>query len=216
MNILIILIAVILLACLLYFENKENRRGLIPVKTVLSLLFILMVLVQPHPMLVYYYLLLAGLCFCFVGDVLLALPQKKMFLLGLVSFLIGHVFYIIAFFYAARISVWTLVGTLIILIISVSVFLWLRPHLGSMKLPVLAYIIVITIMLSGACSVLGDSGLIRSGRIMVFAGALSFYFSDLFVARDRFLKKELLNRLIGLPMYYAGQFILAFSVGLLG
>jgi hypothetical protein len=50
---------------------------------------------------------------------------------------------------------------------------------------------------------------------MAFLGAVSFYFSDVFVARDRFLKKEFLNRLTGLPMYYAGQFFLAFSVGLL-
>jgi len=63
--------------------------------------------------------------------------------------------------------------------------------------------------------VLGDSHLTLSGRIMVFAGALSFYFSDVFVARDRFLDKEFLNRLIGLPMYYTGQFLLAFSVGVL-
>jgi uncharacterized membrane protein YhhN len=84
-----------------------------------------------------------------------------------------------------------------------------------MKLPVLFYVIVITIMLSGAWSVLGDSNLTRPGRIMVFAGALSFYFSDVFVARDRFLKEEFLNRLMGLPMYYTGQFLLAFSVGVL-
>ncbi len=45
--------------------------------------------------------------------------------------------------------------------------------------------------------------------------ALSFYVSDVFVARDRFLKEEFINRLVGLPMYYAGQFLLAFSVGLL-
>ena len=50
---------------------------------------------------------------------------------------------------------------------------------------------------------------------MVFIGATCFYFSDLFVARNRFLKKEFFNRLIGLPMYYVGQFLLAFSLGLL-
>jgi hypothetical protein len=74
--------------------------------------------------------------------------------------------------------------------------------------------IVISIMLVGAWSVLGDARMPWSGRIVVFVGAFSFYFSDLFVARDRFLKKEFLNRLVGLPMYYTGQFLLAFSVGL--
>ena len=84
-----------------------------------------------------------------------------------------------------------------------------------MNLPVLLYIIVITLMMSGAWSVLGDGTLALSGRIAVFTGALSFYVSDIFVARDRFLKTEFLNRLVGLPLYYFGQFLLAFSIGFL-
>jgi uncharacterized membrane protein YhhN len=85
-----------------------------------------------------------------------------------------------------------------------------------MNIPVLLYVIIISIMVSGAWTVLGDPDLNRSGRNMVFVGALSFYFSDVFVARDRFIGHQFLNRLIGLPLYYAGQFLLAFSVGLLG
>jgi uncharacterized membrane protein YhhN len=84
-----------------------------------------------------------------------------------------------------------------------------------MKTPVMLYCIVITVMLSGAWSVLDNSRLTLSGRLIIFIGALLFYVSDVFVARDRFLKKEFLNRLLGLPLYYTGQFILAFSVGFL-
>jgi hypothetical protein len=46
-----------------------------------------------------------------------------------------------------------------------------------------------------------------------FGGALGFYVSDIFVARQRFLKTDFVNRLIGLPLYYGGQFLLAFSTG---
>jgi len=70
-------------------------------------------------------------------------------------------------------------------------------------------------MVVGAWTVLGDAGLNSTGRLLVFVGAVSFYLSDLFVARDRFLKSEFTNRLIGLPLYYCGQFLLAFSVGLI-
>ena len=84
-----------------------------------------------------------------------------------------------------------------------------------MNIPVVLYVIIISIMVSGAWTVLGDPDLNRSGRIVVFIGALSFYFSDVYVARDRFMGQQFLNRLIGLPFYYAGQFLLAFSVGLL-
>ena len=40
--------------------------------------------------------------------------------------------------------------------------------------------------------------------------------TDLFVARERFVVKSFTNKLVGLPLYYGGQFLLAFSVGLVG
>jgi uncharacterized membrane protein YhhN len=216
LNALIIILAAILLCGVIFFEKRENRGGLVPTKTLLSLLFIVAVLIQPHPLPSYFYLLLAGLLLSMGGDIFLALPQGKMFLFGLVSFLLGHLFYILAFFSVAETSTWTWIGLLTVCVLSIWIYSWLRPHLGSMNLPVLFYVIIISIMVSGAWTVLGDPHLARSGRIMVFVGALIFYFSDVFVARDRFIERQFLNRLIGLPLYYAGQFLLAFSVGLLG
>ena len=212
---LIIVMAASLLTGLLYFENKGSLKSKLSTKTLLSCLFVLAALVQSHPLPSYYYLILIGLIFCLGGDVFLALPQARMFLLGLVSFLIGHVFYVFSFFGVADIGQWTWIGCLIGVIISSVVFIWLRDHLGSMMLPVIVYIVVITVMLVGAWTVLGDAKLNMEGRVLVFIGAMSFYFSDLFVARDRFLKSNFSNRLIGLPTYYLGQFLLAFSVGLL-
>jgi uncharacterized membrane protein YhhN len=215
LNVLIIISAIILLVGLLYFEKIGSQKGKLPSKSILSCLFIFTVLVQAHPIPVYYHLLLAGLICCLAGDVFLAMPQDRMFLLGLVSFLLGHVFYGISFFYVADVSRWTWIGGLAAFSVSALVFYWLRPHLGDMLIPVAAYIIVITVMAVGACTVLGDAGLNFIGRLLAFAGAVSFYLSDLFVARERFLKPEYANRLIGLPMYYCGQFLLAFSVGII-
>jgi hypothetical protein len=70
-------------------------------------------------------------------------------------------------------------------------------------------------MVIGAFTVVGDTRLPSPGRFLVIFGAVSFYISDLFVARDRFLKTEFVNRLIGLPLYYGGQFLFAFSIGLI-
>ncbi len=47
---------------------------------------------------------------------------------------------------------------------------------------------------------------------MRLAGAVSFYVSDLSVARDRFLAPGFSNRIWGLPLYYGGQPLLAWSV----
>ncbi len=214
-NFFVVVLAAGLLAGLLYCEKKEVLKAKLAVKTVLSSLFIFSAVIQPHPIVPYYRFILLGLIFCLGGDVFLALPREKMFRFGLVSFLMGHLFYVAAFLYLAGINQWTFIGLAISLIVSSGVFLWLRSHLGSMKIPVIFYIIVITAMVVGAWTVLAAGELTLSGRMLVFIGALGFYFSDLFVARQRFLKAEFVNRLMGLPLYYGGQFLLAFSVGLL-
>ena len=215
LNMLIVMIAAVLMIALLYLEKLNNWKTFLPVKTVLSCLFIFTAVVQPHPLSGYYGLILLGLVFCLGGDVFLALPRKKMFLLGLISFLVGHVFYVLAFLTVAGMNGVAIIGTFLTIGVSAGVYKWLKPHLGSMKIPVIFYILVISAMLCGAWAILGETGLVRPGRMLVFVGALSFYVSDLFVARDRFLKDAFLNRLLGLPLYYAGQFMLAFSVGLL-
>jgi uncharacterized membrane protein YhhN len=215
MNILIIILGIILLFGLLYYEKKNDRKPLLIVKSILSLLFVMTALLQPHSVPAYYHTLFIGLIFCFIGDVCLALPQEKAFTGGLVAFLIGHIFYIFSFSSLTQIYHWISAGFFIIFGLSVLIFLWLRPHLKSMLIPVLLYILVITVMASGAWAVFWKSSFPISGRALILVGSFCFYFSDVFVARSKFIKEEYRNRLFGLPLYYAGQFLLAFSVGLM-
>ena len=211
----IIGIGFVLLGFLLFFEKRKNRKGIVPTKTMLSALFVFAAAIQPHPLHSYFVFVLAGLLFCLGGDVCLALPQEKAFLFGLFFFLLGHLLYIFAFLHAAafRALPWLLVA--MTLGTSTGVYLWLRPHLGRMHGPVVAYVTVITIMVCMAWGLSGNRSLNISGRCLAVIGAVSFYVSDLFVARDRFLQASFVNRLLGLPTYYCGQFLLAFSVGLL-
>ena len=137
-----------------------------------------------------------------------------MFLVGLISFLLGHVLYVGGFLSLVAISAWFQVSTLVILVISGAVFIWLRPHLGAMLGPVIVYIGVISLMLIGALAVFNSESVAYRGRLLILIGAILFYLSDLFVARNRFVKKEYVNRLIGLPLYYAGQYLLALSANL--
>jgi uncharacterized membrane protein YhhN len=212
-NFLVAVFAAGLLAGLLYCEKKEVPQARLTVKSLLSSLFIFAAAVQFHAIPLYYRLLLIGMIFCLGGDIFLALPGKNMFLFGLASFLLGHVFYAAAFFYTAGLNHWTGIGAATSALVGAGVFLWLRPHLGSMKIPVICYILVISAMVVGAWSMAGAGELKPDGRLTAFAGALSFYVSDIFVARQRFLKTDFVNRLLGLPLYYGGQFMLAFSIG---
>jgi uncharacterized membrane protein YhhN len=214
-NVLIAIFGIILLSGVLYYEKKKDRIPLLIIKFVLSLLFVITALSQPHPVPAYYHYLVVGLIFCLIGDVGLALPQKKAFMGGLLAFLVGHVFYIFSFLSLTSVFYWISIEGVIIWGISALIFFWLRPHLKSMLIPVLLYILVITVMVSGAWAVFWKSSFQISGRTLILVGSYCFYFSDLFVARSKFIKEEYWNRLLGLPLYYTGQFMLAFSIGLL-
>lgn len=214
MIMILLILAIVLLVVLLFFEKQENRKGMLPTKTVLSLLFIVAAVSQIHLMQPYTLFIVIGLLFCLGGDVFLALPQDRMFLLGLVSFLLGHVCYVIGFIWIADPSILTLTGVIITVLLGILIYTWLKPHLGTMKKPVIAYILVISFMFIGAWSVLGMPQQSIMARLLIFVGAACFYVSDIFVARDRFLKTGFINRLLGLPLYYLAQFLIAFSIGM--
>lgn len=186
---LILAVAAPLLMGLLFFEKKESTKGRLLTKPFLSALFIATALTGPR-------------------------ADPEYFNAGLVSFLAGHVLYTVAFFSLAGSGRGEWIVIALVLAVSVVVFAWLRPHLGKMLVPVLAYIAIITAMVIGAAA-LADTETVRfSGRALAFSGALLFYVSDIFVARHRFVTRNFFNRVVGLPLYFAGQFMIVFSIRL--
>ena len=73
----------------------------------------------------------------------------------------------------------------------------------------LLYIAAISLMVWGAASTLLREALPWTAA----AGAGLFYLSDLAVARHRFVRPAFVNRALGLPAYYVGQLLLAFTIG---
>jgi uncharacterized membrane protein YhhN len=154
--------------------------------------------------------IIVGLVLCAVGDFFLL--WGRTFLLGLATFLIGHLAYIVAFVSALPISQWSVLPLGPVVLSSLGAVVWLWPHLGRRRLPVVAYIVVISLMVWGALAVTMAGAMAWS----VTVGATLFYLSDLAVARQRFVEKDFLNRALGLPLYYAGQILIAMSVGMRG
>lgn len=216
MNYLLIPAALVLLAGLLFSAKKESIPGQLMTKPFLSLLFIATAMIQPHQGSTYFHLILTGLILCLIGDVCLIFFQsRKIFTAGLVAFLAGHVMYVIAFSSFGVTGPFLWIAAAVSLCLSTGVFLWLRPSLGEMFGPVIAYVVIITAMVISAAALTSNTGLDATARTLVFGGAVLFYFSDIFVARQRFVKKAFFNRAAGLPMYYAAQFMIAFSTGMI-
>ncbi len=152
--------------------------------------------------------LFVGLVLCMGGDILL-MPRDNQaaFKLGILSFLLGHLAYTGGFF-ALGVDPGTVGVAAVAVVLTAAVILrWLWPHVTApMKVPVAAYITVISTMVTVA---FGTSGAGHTRLLLI--GALAFFASDLAVARQRFVKPALINRLWGLPTYYIAQHILALT-----
>jgi len=130
-----------------------------------------------------------ALFFGWLGDVfLLKINNLMSFRLGLVSFLIGHLFYITAMFnFAGPFNVTVLVcGVIAAVVVGFCIFKIIRPS-AEMKIPVIVYEVVIITMVIYALQVfLANGGKFGS---FVFAGSLCFMVSDSLLAYDTFRKK---------------------------
>lgn len=147
-----------------------------------------------------------GLVFSWFGD--LFLSYSGMFLYGLVSFLLGHVMYCVAYASYAIRPKQSAIAFAIVALPILGVAAWLFPNVeGGMRIPVMAYMIVISSMLLLSAGLIG-----LRGGVIAFVGALAFWLSDIFVARGNFVTADMWNGLIGLPLYFGGQALLAISI----
>lgn len=137
-----------------------------------------------------------GLIFSFLGDFFLLL--KSGFLLGLGSFLLAHIFYIISFKKRSlsRVSVGVIVVLLLYLVLLIS---FLFPHLKEMKIPVIIYGIIISTMLYFS---------IKTQEKLLIVGALFFVISDSVLSVNLFVSSSLLLNLLVMITYVLAQVLL--------
>jgi uncharacterized membrane protein YhhN len=153
--------------------------------------------------------ILGGLLFSIAGDVFLMLPSDR-FIPGLVSFLIGHLWYIAAFAHGRPFR--TAFSPLVVFALyGIVIYLVLSPHLGAVKGPVALYIVVILIMGWQSCA--RWSALRTRAALLAAAGAVLFIISDSILAVNRFHTHFLLARLLNLSTYFIAQWCMAVSIG---
>jgi uncharacterized membrane protein YhhN len=203
------LVMTFLVALLLHAQKSANTKLEWVVKPAASVTFVVTGFLQGGMGSTFGRVVVAGLCLAALGDVLLIPKDKRAFLAGLVAFLLGHVAYGAAFVVRGIDPVTTLAVLLAFTLVAIPVLRWLWPSVSvDMRKPVAAYIVVITIMVA-----LSAGAARKDGAWLLVLGAVAFYLSDLSVARDRFVKKEFLNRAWGLPLYFFAQMILASQSG---
>lgn len=148
-------------------------------------------------------ILLMGLFTCMVADGLIAVS----FIFGLVTFLIGHLFYVVGFTRAWRFSK---IRFSMILLITLYSFLIGRPLVTAMiegsndqlVFPVIAYVIVISLMAWMA---------IMTGNKWAIAGSLFFVLSDSILAWNMFVADVPESGFFIMSTYYLAQFLIAQS-----
>jgi len=155
--------------------------------------------------------LILALGFSAVGDAFLSYQSDKNFLGGLASFLIAHVFYVILFINqpAQTLIFEPLRLAVIITMLGFFGFMLakLLPNIGSLKIPVLIYMLVITIM---GVSAMGLD------KPLAIVGAVLFIASDAILATEKFLMapdnpKRMTSSIAIWSLYYVGQLLIALA-----
>lgn len=202
------LVTLAALAVLLWAEAREHAPTMRWAKPLASTGFVAAALAAGALHGPYGQAVLLALVLSWIGDVCLLSRRDGWFVAGLSAFLLAHVAFGAAFWVRGVAPGWLLGSALVLSLPALVVRRWLRPYVPSaMRRPVDAYMLVITVMvaLSLACTAAGATPWIA-------VGAIAFYLSDLSVARDRFVRRELRNRLWGLPLYYGAQLVLAATI----
>ncbi|MFC5500377.1 lysoplasmalogenase family protein [Caenimonas terrae] len=154
-------------------------------------------------------LLLAGLACSLVGDCLLMLPG--LFIPGLVSFLIAHLFYIAMF----KQGVPWLPNTRALLAtlgLGGAMYGFLYGSLNApLRVAVAAYVIVISLM---AAQAIGRAGWLRDKASTAAAvGACFFMLSDSLLATNKFAVQFPMAQFLVLATYYVAQILIARNAG---
>ena len=156
-----------------------------------------------------------ALLFCWAGDVFLLFQggASSFFLLGLVSFLIGHVLYILSYrYFRWKDTSRELLGTqkvrfaLPIVLAGTGLVVVLYPSLGDLEIPVMIYALVLTLMVLNAVFRYGRTS--SASFWFAFAGAVLFMISDSLLAINKFMNPLPQASLLIMLTYIAAQYLI--------
>jgi uncharacterized membrane protein YhhN len=204
-----------LLAATIFFRYRESKAAILISKTLSSLAFMGVAFYALHQnpgAETYAVWIITGLGLSLVGDVFLVYGERPQpFILGLLFFLLAHIAYGTEFTIVSGSDIWDA----IFYVVLVGVMIFIRQRwkidMGKMTAPVLAYLLVISFMVSQAfsiCMSVGPSPLAVTAGL----GALLFFISDAILAWNKFKSPFKIAVGANLTTYYTGQLLLALSI----
>ena len=162
-------------------------------------------------------ILITALTFSWIGDVILLFANKGeiYFILGLVAFLVSHVFYILLFSKQAvsktiknKISFGAGIGLIVIYFLMM--ISTLAPKLGSLTIPVVIYAVVISTMLFYALKGSFQWNTIPYQSVLI--GAIFFISSDSILAFNKFDQAIPYASFLIMITYLAAQFCIVWGI----
>ncbi len=212
-------VLVVTVTFLIRAEFLKKRRQIYvfkPLSTLLVIATALLSLLEPAPNLTYTIGIVIGLLLSLGGDVALMFKEsRKAFTLGLALFLLAHVAYTVVFILLGRFSAGDRLSAGLLLAAGAGFYTLIRANLGSMRGPVIAYMVVISLMVNRAASTLVSPAFTAGQATMILIGAVLFYISDVMLAANRFWRPWCYHH-VSLAFYYSGQLLLALAAGYFG
>jgi uncharacterized membrane protein YhhN len=146
-----------------------------------------------------------GIICCMGGDITLDIDRVRLFMPGLIFFLIGHLFYVSVFLLTFQYSRKNIIYALPIVIIFVVLSVLFSSIPPAQRIPIQVYLCVISAM-----TIL--SSFTKFTTKLVFWGAVLFMISDIIIAINKFFFPIPYSTLYNIGIYFIAQFLLATSL----
>lgn len=211
-------IFLVIAAAVLYVHFTNNFILEVIFKPLIVISLVVYIAIHPLEKIKALVFAVSGLLFSLLGDVLLLFQKNDslFFVLGLVAFLVAHLFYIIYYLRSTDVAITSKklktkpIIVLAILAFGTLLFTLLFNNLGGLKIPVFAYTAVLISMNLFALN--------RYGKVsdesfkLIMIGAIFFTLSDSMLAVNKFLLPIPIAKIWILGTYAAAQYFITKGV----
>ncbi len=190
--------------------RKKSRKYYLIIKSITSFIFVLMAYITMKDQMEWIWMI--AFIFCFLGDVLLGMVEKKedssMFVLGLASFVSGHLFFIIQMSRITQFELIDLLLPMVMCFVASKLIQLPKFHIGNHKRPILVYSIIITLL----CVKGVDMAFFDLSYKWLMVGCFSFLISDFILLFLYFYEdKHKLLKFFNLFTYYFAVLLLSMT-----